>query len=338
MNNIPPFIIAELSGNHNGNIERAFQLIEAAQKSGANAVKLQTYTADTLTIDCDESDFLISQGPWAGYNLYKLYQEAHTPWEWHPELFKKAKELNIEIFSSPFDETSVDYLEKLGVCRYKIASFEIIHLPLIKYVAQTKKPMIISTGMANLEEISDAVNVAFSNGCSNLTLLHCVSSYPAVTRDCNLLTMLDIKKHFPKVTIGLSDHTLGTTVSVAAVALGAEVIEKHITLARSEGGVDAAFSLEPAEFKELCKATYDAWLSLGKVNYSRAEAEKKNMLFRRSIYAVEDIESGDILTKKNIRVIRPGFGLAPKHYEEILGTKSDHSFKRGKRFLLEKIE
>ncbi len=332
---MPPFVIAELSGNHNGNINRAFQLIEAAKNSGANAVKLQTYTADTLTIDCDESDFLITQGPWAGYNLYKLYQEAHTPWEWHPELFKKAKELDVEIFSSPFDETAVDYLEQLGVSRYKIASFEIVHLPLIKYVAQTKKPMIISTGMADLEEISDAVEVALTNGCSNLTLLHCVSSYPAVTKDCNLLTMVDIKKHFPRVRIGLSDHTLGATVSVAAVALGAEVIEKHITLARSEGGVDSAFSLEPHEFKELCKATHDAWLSLGKVNYLREEAERENKIFRRSIYAIEDIKFGEPLTKDNIRIIRPGFGMNPKFFDKLLGTKADRVYKRGEKFKLQ---
>lgn len=329
-----PFIIAELSGNHNGKIERAFKLLEAAKKAGANAAKLQTYTADTLTIDSNEPDFLITQGPWAGYNLYKLYQEAHTPWNWHPELFSKAQELDIEIFSSPFDETAVDYLEKLGVARYKIASFEIVHLPLIKYAAQTKKPMIISTGMANLEEISDAVETAFNNGCTNLTLLHCVSSYPAVTKDCNLLTMIDIKKHFPDVAIGLSDHTLGTTVSVAAVALGAEVIEKHITLARSEGGVDAAFSLEPHEFKELCQEVYDSWLSLGTVNYCRAQSELENKVFRRSIYAVEDIYPGERLTKKNIRIIRPGFGLEPKYFDEIVGTESKKTYKKGQRLYI----
>ncbi len=329
--NCKPYVIAELSGNHNGDINRAFQLIEAAKNAGASSVKLQTYTADTMTIDSKEDDFLIKKGPWMGYNLYELYKEAHTPWEWHSELFKKAKELEIEIFSTPFDESAVDFLENLGVHKYKIASFEIVDLPLIKYVAQAKKPMIISTGMANLEEITDAVETARNNGCDNLTLLHCVSSYPAVTQDCNLFTMVDIKKRFPDVSIGLSDHTLGTVVSVAAVALGAEVIEKHITLSRSEGGVDSAFSLEPHEFKELCDATYDAWLSLGKVNYSRAKSEIESKVFRRSIYAVEDIYPGEILTKKNIRVIRPGFGLAPKYFDKILGSKTHKVYRKGER-------
>lgn len=326
-----PYVIAELSGNHNGDINRAFKLIEAAKLAGANAVKLQTYTADTITIDSNLDDFLIKQGPWAGKNLYKLYGEAHTPWEWHPELFKKAHELDIEIFSSPFDETAIDFLEKLGVHRYKIASFELIHLPLIKYAAQTKKPLIMSTGMANLEEITEAVEVAQKNGCTDLTLLHCISSYPAVTEDCNLLTMVDIKKQFPGVTVGLSDHTLGTTVAVAAVALGAEVIEKHITLSRSEGGVDSDFSLEPNEFKQLCEATYDAWLSLGKVNYARSEIEQEYKKYRRSIYAVEDIQPGEVLTEKNIKVIRPGFGLEPKYFDKILGTKTDKVYRKGQR-------
>ena len=324
-----PFIIAELSGNHNGDINRAFQLIEAAKEAGADAVKLQTYTADTMTIDCDDDNFMIKGGLWDGYKLYDLYKQAHTPWEWHKELFTKGKQLGITVFSTPFDETAVDFLESLNAPLYKIASFELVHHPLITYVAKIKKPIIMSTGMASLEEIDEAVDIALTNGCKDLTLLHCVSEYPAPVKSCNLATLIDLKQRFPRCKIGLSDHTLGTTVSIAAVALGATVIEKHITLKRSEGGVDAAFSLEPQELKYLCEATYEAALSIGQVDYDRSDTEKKNMIFRRSIYAVKDIARGELFTKDNIKIIRPGFGLAPKNVFKILGKKSAINIKIG---------
>jgi pseudaminic acid synthase len=328
MNN-QPFIIAELSGNHNGDLNRAFELMEMAKEAGANAVKLQTYTADTITMDHDSPDFLIKGGLWDGYKLYDLYKVAHTPWEWHNALFSKAKELGIIIFSTPFDETAVDLLESLEAPLYKIASFELVHHPLIAYVAKTKKPMIMSTGMASLDEITEAVDVAFSNGCIDLTLLHCVSEYPAPVEHCNLATMIDLKQRFPQCKVGLSDHTLGTTVAIAAVALGATVIEKHVTLSRAEGGVDSAFSLEPHELKHLCEASRDAALAIGAFNYQRSEAERGNMVFRRSIYAVSDIAEGEEFTKENIRVIRPGYGASPKHLKDLLGKKSSHDIVRG---------
>ncbi len=324
-----PYIIAELSGNHNGDIKRAFKLIEAAKNAGADAVKLQTYTADTITINCDNEDFLIKGGLWDGYKLYDLYKVAQTPWEWHDVLFAKARELGITVFSTPFDETAVDLLEKLEAPIYKIASFELVHHPLIAYVAKLNKPMIMSTGMASLEEITEAVDVAFSNGCPDLTLLHCVSEYPAPVENCNLSTMLDLKQKFSKCKIGLSDHTMGTTVAIAAVALGATVIEKHITLSRSEGGVDAAFSLEPHELKHLCESTRDAALAIGQVNYQRSDSERKNMAFRRSIYAVKDIAEGEIFTKDNIKIIRPGYGLVPKKFKALIGEKATKSFAKG---------
>ena len=324
-----PYIIAELSGNHNGDINRAFQLMEEAKKAGADAVKLQTYTADTITMNHDSPDFMVKGGLWDGYKLYDLYQEAHTPWEWHPALFAKGKELDITVFSTPFDETAVDFLEELGIPLYKIASFELVHHPLIEYVAKKEKPMIMSTGMASLEEIRDAVQVAQSNGCLDLTLLHCVSAYPAAIEDCNLATMVEIKRQFPGVKIGLSDHTLGTTVAIAAVALGAQVIEKHVTLSRAEGGVDSAFSLEPHELKQLCMETKNAALSIGEVNFNRCEVERGNLIFRRSIYAIKDIERGEPFTRENIKVIRPGYGLSPKYFNELLKTKASSSYTFG---------
>lgn len=324
-----PYIIAELSGNHNGNIDCAFKLIKAAKEAGADAVKLQTYTADTITIDCDKEDFLIKGGLWDGYKLYDLYQKAHTPWEWHKALFLKGKELGITVFSTPFDESAVDFLESLEAPLYKIASFELVHHPLIAYVARLRKPMIMSTGMASLEEITEAVDVALSNGCTDLSLLHCVSEYPAPVEHCNLVTMVDLGRRFPLCKIGLSDHTLGITVAIAAVALGASVIEKHITLNRSEGGVDAAFSLEPHELKQLCDTTRDVALAIGKINYERSGAERKNMAFRRSIYAVKDIAEHGSFTTENIKIIRPGYGGAPKHYHALLGTKARKNYARG---------
>jgi N-acetylneuraminate synthase len=260
--------------------------------------------------------------------LYDLYKEAHTPWEWHEALFAKGKEIGITVFSTPFDETAVDLLEELNAPIYKIASFELVHHPLIAYAASTNKPMIMSTGMASMEEITEAVDIAFTNGCTDLTLLHCVSEYPAPVEHCNLATMVDLKKRFPKCKIGLSDHTLGTTVAIAAVALGATAIEKHITLSRAEGGVDSAFSLEPHELKHLCEATRDVALAIGCVNYQRSDSERKNMAFRRSIYAVKDIAEGEEFTKENIRIIRPGYGLEPKEYTKLIGQKASSSTKK----------
>lgn len=317
-----PYIIAELSGNHNGDINRAIELMNAAKKAGADAVKLQTYTADTITIDHDSDEFILKGGLWNGSKLYDLYKQAHTPWEWHAELFAKGKELGITVFSTPFDETAVDFLELLRAPIYKIASFEMNHHPLIAYVAQTKKPIIMSTGMATLEEIREAVKIAFDNGCNDLTLLHCVSEYPASIENCNLETMIDIKKQFPACKIGLSDHTLGTTVSIAAVALGALVIEKHFTLNRQDGGVDSAFSLEPDELAHLCRATREAALSLGKVNYTRNISEQKNSLYRRSIYVVKEINEGEKFTSENLKIIRPGYGLPPAYFSKIIGKKA----------------
>ncbi|SMM99283.1 N-acetylneuraminate synthase [uncultured Candidatus Thioglobus sp.] len=313
-----PYIIAELSANHNGDIERAFASIKAAKDAGADAVKIQTYTADTMTIDCDSDGFKITGGLWDGYNLYDLYKEAQTPYEWHKPLFDYAKEIGITIFSTPFDETAVDLLEDLNTPAYKIASFEIVDLPLIKRVAQTKKPMIISTGMANLEEIGEAVSTAKENGCQDLVLLHCISSYPAPPEQSNLRTIPDLAKRFG-VLSGLSDHTMGTTVATTSVALGACVIEKHFTLSRSDKGHDSEFSLEPHELKQLCDDTKIAHKSLGVAGYELKNAEKSGLKFRRSLYVVQDIKKGEIFTKDNIRAIRPGFGLPPKYFERVLG-------------------
>jgi pseudaminic acid synthase len=321
-----PFIIAELSANHNGSIERAFESIKAAKEAGADAVKIQTYTADTITIPCDNDDFIIKGGLWNGWNLYDLYKEAHTPYEWHKPLFDYAKEIGITIFSSPFDKTAVDLLEELNTSIYKVASFEIIDLPLIKYIAQTKKPMIISTGMANLEEITEAVEVAKENGCQDLVLLHCISSYPAPVEQSNLLTIPDLAKRFNTI-VGLSDHTIGTTVATASVALGASVIEKHFTLSRKDKGPDSEFSSEPKEMKRLCVNTEEAWLALGEAGYSLKASEKTTN--RRSLYIVQDIKKGELLTSENIRSIRPGYGLKPKHYDSLLGKSVVSNVKKG---------
>ncbi|OUL58580.1 pseudaminic acid synthase [Pseudoalteromonas ulvae] len=319
--NQPPYIIAELSGNHNGDINRAIELINVAAKAGADAVKLQTYTADTITLNSDKSDFKISGGLWDGYTLHELYHWAHTPWEWHPILFKHARDLGIDIFSSPFDFSAVDFLEGLNVNAYKIASFELIDLPLIKKVAQTGKPMIMSTGMANLLEIREAVAAARESGAHDISILHCVSGYPTPPEQANLRTITALAQEF-NLNIGLSDHTLGNATAIASVALGATIIEKHFTLDRSEGGPDAAFSLEPEELKQLCTDTKDAWLSLGQAGFEFKEAEQGNVQFRRSLYASKAIKKGELLSADNIRSVRPGFGLAPKHYENILGKKA----------------
>jgi len=314
----PPYIIAEMSANHNGDIQNAYKIIEMAKKAGADALKMQTYTPDTLTIDCDSPDFQLTRGPWAGRTLYDLYQEAYTPWDWHRPLFDYARKLDITLFSTPFDETAVDLLEDLNAPAYKVASFEAIDLPLIKYVAQTAKPMIISTGMANFQEITEAVDTARSNGCKELVLLHCISGYPAPIEQSNLRTIPDLSQRF-SVPIGLSDHTLGTTAAIVGIALGACVIEKHVTLSRQDSGVDSVFSLEPDELALLCKEAKKGWSALGVAGYEQKPVEKENIRFRRSIYVVEDIKKGEQFTLQNIRIIRPGFGLKPKYYPDILG-------------------
>jgi N-acetylneuraminate synthase len=323
-----PYIVAELSANHNGSIARAFESILAAKEAGADAVKIQTYTADTMTIDCDANDFQIKGGLWDGYSLYDLYKEAQTPYEWHKPLFDYARKIGITIFSTPFDETAVDLLEGLDVPVYKIASFEITDLPLIKYVAQTRKPIIISTGMANLEEISEAVHVAKENGCQDLMLLHCISAYPAPVDQSNLRTIPDLAERF-NVLSGLSDHTMGTIASTTSVALGASLIEKHFTLSRSEKGPDSEFSLEPDELKRLCQEARLAWQSLGEVGYERKESENSSVKFRRSIYAIKNIKKGEKLTKENIKRIRPGFGLEPKYFDKVLSLKAACNIDRG---------
>lgn len=324
----PPYMIAELSANHKGSLNQALQIMEAAKAAGADAIKIQTYTADTMTIDCDKDDFVIKEGLWKGYTLHKLYHEAHTPWEWHSSLFKKAKELDITLFSTPFDATAVDFLETLDAPAYKIASFELNDLKLIQKVAATQKPLIMSTGMANQQEIADAVNAAYSAGCQELILLHCISSYPAPTEDSNLKTIPDMEERF-KVLTGLSDHTLGSSTAIAATALGAVVIEKHFTISRAQGGHDSAFSQEPHEFKTLCDDSRSAWKALGHANYSQPLSEKGSRVFRRSLYAVQDISEGDVFTSENIRAIRPGYGLSPKHIGTVLGKRATVSITRG---------
>lgn len=335
--NAPPYIIAELSANHNGDLKRALQTIDMAKAMGADAIKLQTYTADTMTIDCEKKEFQIYDGLWRGQNLYQLYQQAQTPYEWHKAMFDHARKNKITCFSTPFDETAVDLLEDLNSPAYKIASFEAIDLPLIKYVAQTKKPMIISTGMANLEEISEALEAAQEGGCKELVLLHCISGYPVPIEQCNLLTIPNLAQRY-NVIPGLSDHTLGTTVSVSAVALGACVIEKHVTMSRKDKGPDSDFSLEPKELKSLCDETKIAWLSLGKSGYERKPVEDENIKFRRSIYVVKDIKAGELFTNENTRRIRPGFGLLPKYIDDVIGKIAKIDIERGTALSWEYIE
>ena len=325
-----PFIIAEMSGNHNHSLERALQIVDAAADSGVDALKLQTYTADTMTIDKSDGEFFIedSNSLWKGESLYSLYQKAYTPWEWHKAIFDRCKEKGIVCFSTPFDFTAVDFLEELDCPIYKIASFENIDIPLIKRVAQTGKPMIVSTGMASLSELDDLVRTAKENGCNDLTLLKCTSSYPATPEGTNLLTIPHMKELF-KCNVGLSDHTLGIGAAVASVALGATVIEKHFTLYRADGGVDAAFSMEPAEMAQLVRECNTACEALGEVCYEMQEQEKKSVVFRRSLYIVEDMKAGELITEKNMKSIRPGLGLSPKYYDCVLRKKVNKDIKKG---------
>ena len=325
-----PFIIAEMSGNHNHSLERALQIVDAAADSGVDALKLQTYTADTMTIDKSDGEFFIedSNSLWKGESLYSLYQKAYTPWEWHKAIFDRCKEKGIVCFSTPFDFTAVDFLEELDCPIYKIASFENIDISLIKRVAQTGKPMIVSTGMASLSELDDLVRTAKENGCNDLTLLKCTSSYPATPEGTNLLTIPHMKELF-KCNVGLSDHTLGIGAAVASVALGATVIEKHFTLYRADGGVDAAFSMEPAEMAQLVRECNTACEALGEVCYEMQEQEKKSVVFRRSLYIVEDMKAGELITEKNMKSIRPGLGLSPKYYDCVLRKKVNKDIKKG---------
>jgi N-acetylneuraminate synthase len=318
----PPFVIAEMSGNHNQSLERALAIVEAAAAAGAHAIKLQTYTADTMTLDVRGGSFEINDPDslWAGQNLHDLYKKAYTPWEWHAPIMQRARELGLICFSSPFDETAVDFLEDLGAPAYKIASFENNHLPLIAKAASTGKPLIISTGMATLGELDDAVKTAREAGCQELVLLKCTSNYPASPENTNLRTIPHLRQLF-NTEVGLSDHTMGIGAAVSAIALGASLVEKHFTLARADGGVDSAFSLEPSELSALVQETERAWQALGEVRYGPTEAEQKSLVFRRSIYVAEEMKAGDVLTSKSMRVIRPGMGLHPRYWNTVLGKR-----------------
>lgn len=326
--NAPAYIIAEMSGNHAGSIENAKKIIHAAKEAGADCIKIQTYTPDTMTIPCDKPCFQIGEGTWNGENLYKLYEKAYTPWEWQPELKKEAESIGIDFFSTPFDKTSCDFLEEMGVDFYKIASFEIVDIPLIKYVASKGKPIIMSTGMATLSEIEDAVNAVRSQGNDQLALLRCASAYPAITDEMNLMTMKNMAEIFG-VPTGLSDHSMGSVGAVTAVAMGAKIIEKHFCLDRAIKNPDSTFSMNPAEFAQMVNDVRQAEKAIGKVSYGPAKQEENSMVFRRSIFCVKDIEPGEVLTEENIRVIRPGYGMAPKFYEEILGQKALQKIERG---------
>ena len=334
--NNPPYIIGEMSANHNGNIDNAYKIIDMAKSCGANAVKIQTYTPETITMNIRTSEFKIEGGLWNGRYLYDLYSEAYTPWSWHKPLFDYAKKIGITIFSSPFDHSAVDLLEDLDAPAYKIASCEAIDIPLIKYVAQTGKPIIISTGMANEQEIQESIEAALESGCKELAILHCVSGYPAPAGDYNLRTLVDMHKKFGLV-VGLSDHTIGNTTAIASVALGGLIIEKHITLDRNGGGPDDSFSLEPNELNDLCNGAKIAWESLGRIDYGLKSSEYDNIKFRRSLYCIKDIKKGELITKDHVKSIRPGYGLAPKYINKVLSSVAKCDIKRGTPILLKLI-
>ena len=333
-----PFVIAEMSGNHNQSLDRALAIVDAAAAAGAHALKLQTYTADTITLNVRGGDFEINDpgSLWSGKNLHDLYNQAHTPWEWHEPIMQRARIHGMTCFSSPFDESAVDFLEELNVPAYKIASFENNHLPLIAKAAATGKPLIISTGMASLGELEQAVSVARSSGCKHLILLKCTSTYPATAKNTNILTIPHLRELFG-CEVGLSDHTMGVGVAVAAVALGASVIEKHFTLSRAEGGVDSAFSLEPAELNNLVTESKRAWESLGEVRYGPTQAEQKSLVFRRSIYVAQDIEEGEIFSKENIKIVRPGHGAPPSMYQQLLGKIASRHYRKGEPLKLSNL-
>jgi N-acetylneuraminate synthase len=335
----PPFVIAEMSGNHNQSLDKALKLVKLAAESGAHAIKLQTFTPDTMTIDFNEREFRIDdpKSLWVGRSLYDLYAEAYTPWEWHFPIFSLARELGLIPFSTPFDKSSVEFLESLDVVCYKIASFELTDLPLIRRVASLKKPLILSTGLATVSEIDEAVSVARKAGCSDLVLLKCTSSYPANPKNSNIATIPHMHELYG-CEVGLSDHTMGIGVSVAAVALGATVLEKHFTDNRSDGGVDSAFSLEPSELKDLVKSSYQAWESIGRVSYGPSEIESNSLQFRRSIYVIKDVGKGELLDEESVRVIRPGLGLQPKYFSTVVGRRASRDIKRGSAFSWDMID
>jgi len=335
-----PFIIAEMSGNHNQSLDRALAIVEAAAAAGSDALKLQTYTADTMTLDCDAPGFTIEDPNtlWKNQKLYDLYEKAHTPWEWHKPIFDRCRELGLTPFSTPFDASSVGFLESLNMPIYKIAAFENGDIPLLKRVAATHKPVIVSLGMIGLDEIAECVSTLCENGCPDITILKCTSTYPASPENTNLLTIPDLIRRFPQCHVGLSDHTLGIGVSLGAIALGAEVIEKHFTLSRVDGGVDSAFSMEPAEMKQLVEESKRIFAARGQVKYDLSEAEKKSLAFRRSVYIAEDIKAGERFTEKNLRCIRPGFGCHPRYYESLLGKKAVRDLTRGTPMKLEYAE
>lgn len=325
-----PFVIAEMSANHNQSLDRAIEIVEAAAKSGVHAIKIQTYTADTMTLDIDDNEFVINDknSLWNGSSLFRLYEEAHTPWDWHKPIFDRAKELGLIAFSTPFDESAVDFLEELNVPVYKIASFENTDIPLIRKVAATGKPIIVSTGMATVAELDETVRLLRDKGCDNFVLLKCTSTYPASPENTNISTIPHMRELF-NCQVGISDHTLGVGVGVASIALGATVIEKHFTLKRTDGGVDSAFSMEPDEMALLVTETERAWKSIGTIHYGPTDNEKESLSFRRSLYITKDLKEGDILTPENIRSIRPGFGLAPKYYDSVLGIKIARDVAKG---------
>ncbi|MGI5869344.1 MAG: pseudaminic acid synthase [Kiritimatiellia bacterium] len=335
-----PLIIAEMSGNHNQSLERALAIVDAAADAGADALKIQTYTADTMTIDVSLPGFVIEdpKSLWAGESLYSLYSRAYTPWEWHGPIFERCRRRGIVPFSTPFDASAVDFLESLDVTMYKIASFENGDIPLLEKVAATRKPVIVSLGMIGLDEIAEAVRTLEGGGCPDITILKCTSSYPASPENTNLLAIPDLKARFPQCKVGLSDHTLGVGVALGAVALGAEVIEKHFTLSRADGGVDSAFSMEPEELRRLVEESRRVSAALGSATYELSDAERRSLALRRSVYVVEDIEAGEVFTEANLRCIRPGYGLHPRHYSSLLGERASVDLKRGTPMKLEYVK